>query len=72
MSTEALEHALATNRLPIVYRGDNAKARGLAPADTSALLQAFAAFVVSTGCRADARSLSRALRQFHRRSTDSP
>merc|ERR1739848_493563 len=69
MSTEALEHALASNRLPIVYRGDSAKARDLPADETSALLHAFAAFVVSTGCRADARSLCRALRQFQNRST---
>jgi hypothetical protein len=71
MSTEALEHALATNRVPIVYRGDGIKARGLNQDETSALLQAFAAFVVSTGCRADARNLCRALRQFQSR-TDLP
>ena len=72
MSTEALEHALATNRLPVVYRGDNAKARAIAPDEASALLQAFAAFVVSTGCRADARSLCRTLRQFQSRSSGTP
>ena len=71
MSTEALEHALATNRVPVVYRGDGIKARGLNQDETSALLQAFAAFVVSTGCRADARNLCRALRQFQSR-TDLP
>ena len=56
---------------PTVYRGDGIKARGLNQDETSALLQAFAAFVVSTGCRADARNLCRALRQFQSR-TDLP
>ena len=57
MSTDALEHALATNRLPIVYRGAKAKTHALvADSDeTAALLQSFVAFVASRGCRNDAR-----------------
>ena len=71
ISTDALDHALATQRHPLVYRGDNAKRRDLGPEETTDLLQSFVAFLASSGCRNDARNWCRALRKFqHGQSSD--